>query len=47
MVLDREEEAKKMMMGNQNNFNNDYYGGYDDMRQAIGDAPDLDEIQPK
>lgn len=47
MALDREEEAKRMMMGNQNaNYGNDYYGGngYDDMRQAIGDAPDLNEI---
>jgi hypothetical protein len=52
MVLDREEEAKRMMMGAQNNYGNDYYGGaggYDlnDMRNAVGEAPDLTDIQPK
>ena len=54
MVLDREEEAKRMMIGgNQQQYGNDYYaqgaGGYDmnDMRQAMGEAPDLTGIQPK
>ena len=49
MILDREEEAKRMMMGAQNNYGTDYYGGaggydMDEMRQAMGDAPDLTDI---
>jgi hypothetical protein len=55
MVLDREEEAKRMMMGGaQPNYQGGYEqyagaGGYDanDMRQAISQAPDMSEIQPK
>lgn len=54
MALDREEEAKRMMMGGgQPNYNGGYdqygAGGYDpnEMRQAISQAPDMSEIQPK
>ena len=52
MVLDREEEAKRMMMGAQNNYGEDYYGGaggYDmnGMREAVGERPDMSDIQPR
>ena len=59
MVLDREEEAKRMMMGGgaqgygpQGQQYDNYGGnggmGYEEMRQAVvREAPDMSEIQPK
>ena len=58
MVLDREEEAKRMMMGGGQAAYGQGAGGYEpyagaggfdanDMRQAISQAPDMTDIQPK